>query len=448
MADQPAGSITLPNGWIPRAYQEPVFEYFKNGGKRAYLNWHRRSGKDDLALHFTACQAMQRPGNYWHMLPAYSQCRKAIWEAVNPRTGIRRIDEAFPEAIRETTRTQDMLIKFINGATWQLVGSDSFDALVGSPPVGLVFSEYALADPRSWAYLRPILADNDGWAMMITTPRGKNHAYTLHNYAKDDPNWFVSTVTAKDSGLFSREALIREKAELIAEFGIDEGEALFNQEYFCDFHGATAGSYFGSLMTEAENDDRVTNVPYEPNLPVSTGWDIGVGDAMTIVFAQQVGLETRIIDYYEASGESVQTAVKVLQSKPYTYDQHVMPHDISVRVWSDNAKTRYQTALELGIKPINLVKRVKVVDERIHMIRSAFPKLWFDKKKCRVLIEHLKGYKKKWNPILKEWSSTPEHGPESNGVDALGCYLTGVRPVVKQKSVSSYLQGKTYAGVW
>jgi len=416
--------------------------FFANG----YLV--HNSGKDDLALHFTACQAAQRPGNYWHMLPQYGQCRKAIWEAVNPRTGIRRIDEAFPMAMRETTRTQDMMIKFINGATWQLVGSDNFDSLVGSPPVGLVFSEYALADPRSWAYLRPILADNDGWAMMITTPRGKNHAYTLYNYAKDDDNWYTSTVTAKDSGLFSEEALTREKAELVAEFGVDEGEAIFRQEYFCDFHGATAGSYFGSHMQLAEAEGRITSVPYDANLPVSTGWDIGVGDAMSIVFAQKVGLETRIIDYYEAQGESVQHAVKILQSKPYTYDQHVMPHDISVRVWSDSANTRYETALALGIKPITLVPRVKAVDERIHILRTAFPTLLFDKKKCGVLIEHLRSYKKKWNDILKMWEDKPVHDSSSNGVDAIGCYLTGVRPVKPVKTVQQIMANMNIRGTW
>ena len=449
MSSPQANTITLPNNWVPRHYQRDVFDYFKNGGKRAFLLWHRRSGKDDFALHYTACQAMQRPGNYWHMLPNYNQARRAIWEAVNPRTGKRRIDEAFPEEIREATRQQDMMIKFINGSTWQLVGSDTFDSLVGSPPVGLVFSEYALADPRAWAYLRPILADNDGWSMMITTPRGKNHGYTLYNHAKDSADWFTSKVTAKDSGLFTDDALEREKRELIAEFGVDDGEAMFMQEYYCSFDSAASGAYFGSLMIDMETDDRITYAPYDPNVLVSTGWDIGVGDSMAIVFVQRVGMQIRVIDYYEASGESIQTAAKVLQSKPYVYEQHVMPHDVSVREWGNDAKTRYQTAQELGVKPITLVKRtVKAVDDRIHAIRTALPQMWMDKKRCAVLVEHLKNYKKKWNPILKEWGDKPDHGPESHGVDALGTYLTGLKPIVKPKSVSEVMQQHVYRGVW
>jgi phage terminase large subunit len=442
-------NITLPNNWSPRQYQLPVFDYFAKGGKRAFLLWHRRSGKDDLALHLTACQAMQRVGNYWHMLPAYSQCRKALWEAINPRTGKRRIDEAFPDEICETKRGQDMFIRFINGSSWQALGSDNFDSLVGSPPVGLVFSEYALADPRAWAYLRPIIADNNGYALMITTPRGKNHAYQLYNYALENPDdWFCSKVTAATSGVFTEESLAREKAELISEYGVDEGEAIFNQEYFVDFQGAQAGSYFGSLMNEMDYDGRIGIVTYNPNLPVSTGWDIGVGDAMAIVFVQNIGNERRVIDYWEASGESLQSAIQVLKSKPYVYEQHCMPHDINVRVWSDNAKTRYQTALELGVRPITLVKRPKSVGDRVHIVRSALPTMLMDRKKCSVLIEHLKSYKKKWNPVLKMWGDTPEHGPESHGVDALGTLLEGVKPITKPKTVEQIMQGVNYRGAW
>ena len=63
------------------------------------------------------------------MLPEYGQARKAIWDAVNPHTGKRRIDEAFPPEIRKATRNQEMQIVFKNGSSWQVVGSDRYDAL-------------------------------------------------------------------------------------------------------------------------------------------------------------------------------------------------------------------------------------------------------------------------------------------------------------------------------
>ncbi len=98
--------------------------------------------------------------------------------SVNPRTGAKRIDEAFPEHLRKRTADQEMLIEFRNGSTWQVLGSDNYDSLVGAAPYGITLSEWALANPAAWAYLRPILAENDGWAFWIYTARGRNHGLT------------------------------------------------------------------------------------------------------------------------------------------------------------------------------------------------------------------------------------------------------------------------------
>jgi len=120
--------ITLPNNWKPRGYQIPTWRYLSQGGRRAVLKWHRRSGKDDVGLHHVACSAFQRVGNYWYMLPEYSQARKSMWDAVNGHTGKRRIDEAFPKEIRKRYLEQEMAIHFPNGSTFQLVGSDNFNS--------------------------------------------------------------------------------------------------------------------------------------------------------------------------------------------------------------------------------------------------------------------------------------------------------------------------------
>ena len=93
--------IRIPNGWTPRGYQLPLWSYLERGGKRAIEIAHRRWGKDDVALHWTCVAGHHRPATYWHMLPQASQARNAIWEAVNPHNGMRRIDEAFPPALRK-----------------------------------------------------------------------------------------------------------------------------------------------------------------------------------------------------------------------------------------------------------------------------------------------------------------------------------------------------------
>src|SRR3990167_557857 len=145
-----ASRIRLPhNGRAPPGHQERLWKFLEDGGKRAIAVCHRRWGKDEVSLHRTAVAAFERPATYWYLLPEQTQGRRAIWEAVNPHTGIRRINEAFPLEARANTRENEMTIRFINGSMWHVVGSDNYDSLVGSPPAGVVFSEWALAKPAA-----------------------------------------------------------------------------------------------------------------------------------------------------------------------------------------------------------------------------------------------------------------------------------------------------------
>ena len=177
----------------------------QGGGKRAYAVWHRRAGKDEVCLHNTAVQAMTRVGNYWHTLPEFLQGRKAIWTAINAHTGKRRIDEAFPIAWRDSTNDNEMFIRLKNGSTFQILGSDRYDASLGAGVAGITYSEWALSNPSAWAYHRPILQENNGWAVFITTPRGHNHAYDLFKHAKVSKDWFCELLTVKDTGALSSE---------------------------------------------------------------------------------------------------------------------------------------------------------------------------------------------------------------------------------------------------
>jgi hypothetical protein len=423
-----------------------VFDAFRAGIKRAVLLWHRRSGKDDFALHYTACAAMQRVGNYWHMLPQANQCRKAIWDAVNPETGKRRIDEAFPKEMRAFDRSQDMIIGFKNGSTWQLAGSDSFDALVGSPPIGLTFSEYALADPRAWAMLRPILAANGGFAMMISTPRGKNHMYSLYNMASEDPTWFASRQLATETGVFTPEQLAQEKKELISEFGPDEGMALFNQEYMCAFDSVVSGSYYGVLIDQIEAAGQITSVPHDPALPVTVSFDLGIGDATAMWFLQHAHTEIRVIDCYETSGEGLAYYAKFLKDKPYNYEQFIMPHDVRVRELG-TGKSRYEVAQALGIRPITIARNLPV-DDGIHAVRTTLPRMWLDKKKCAPGLEALRSYHKEYDDVRKCFKNAPYHDWSEHFASSLRYYCVGYRQPSKARPVSEIMARRAFGEVW
>lgn len=424
-------TVRVPNNWTPRAYQRPVWEYLEAGGKRAVIRWHRRAGKDDVCLHWTMVAAIQRPANYWHLLPEYAQARKALWEAINPHTGKRRIDEAFPRELRKKTREDEMFIEFANGSTWRLVGSDRYDSLVGAPPAGLVFSEYALANPSAWDYLRPMLAENGGWAVFNSTVRGRNHFWKLGDFAKSDPAWFFQQVNADQSGVFTAEQLDAERRELVALYGEDEGEAKYRQEYFNDPDAALPGSYYGKLIATAERENRIGRVPWEPRIPVTTAWDLGVGDSTAIWFCQQVGAEVRLIDYYEASGVGLEHYAKILASKPYVYAEDILPHDADVTELGSGT-TRTATLRDMGRPRLSVLPRTSVED-RINAARVTLPRCWFDAEKCARGLDALRQYQREWDDKLKDFKARPLHDWSSHAADAFGYLCQGLRPTQRRK---------------
>lgn len=431
--------ITLPNNWTPRDYQLAPWTYLENGGKRLVEVWHRRAGKDDLALHWTAVDAIQHPGNYWHMLPEFSHGRRALWDAVNSHTGKKRIDEAFPLAIRTKTNQQEMKIELVNGSIWHIVGSDNFDSLVGSPPRGVVFSEWALADPRAWAFIEPILEENGGWAIFPYTPRGNNHGKTMFDHAKAHDGWFASHLTVDDTSVFTPDQLANIKAGLITIYGDNEGEAIFNQEYYCSFEGCVPGAYYAKQMAAARQEGRITKVPYQPMSEVDTFWDLGIDDSMTIWFIQPIGKSFHVVDYYENTGFGLEHYAKHLHSLPYKYGNHYMPHDAEIREMTNNeiALSRKEVAINLGIKPIEVVQRVRNVDTLIHShipaVRNILGSCWFDEKKCSKGISALEGYAAEYDETKKKLGNRPKHDWHSHGSDAFRTFAVGYKPkVVRQ----------------
>lgn len=419
--------IQLPaNGWRPRPYQMASWSAWEQGRKRSLLVWHRRAGKDEIELHKHAVAAHERIGTYWHMLPEYAQARKAIWNAVNPHSGRRRIDEAFPLHLRASTNDQEMFIRFKSGSTWQVVGSDNFSSLVGTPPIGLTFSEWARANPSAWAYLSPILAENGGWASFISTPLGKNHLKTMLDMAQKNPkDWFSEVLTVRDTGAISLDAVEKQRKEYRALYGDDLGDSLIEQEYFCSFEAAILGAIFGKEIATAAREGRVTVVPVTPGVPVNTAWDLGVGDMMPIWFWQAIGSEIRIVDYYANVGYAIPHYADVIKNKAaagnYPLGVDYVPHDAKQRSMTSagpdgKAKQRIEVMLECGLKP----RRVPIhkLEDGLSGARQVLPRCVFDEAKTEDGLEALRQYRYEWDDKKKVFSTTPLHNWASHPADA------------------------------
>lgn len=445
-----APRVRIPKTWRPRAYQRSLWRFLERGGKRADVAAHRRWGKDDVALNWAAVSMMQKVGTYWHMLPEASQARKAVWDAVNPHTGVRRIDEAFPKELRASTKDQEMMIRFKNGSTWQVVGSDNYNSLVGSPPVGVVFSEWSLARPEAWTYMRPILAENGGWALFIWTPRGRNHATRSWEARAADPEtWFTLKSRASETGVFTPEQLAKEKAELIAETGsVEEGEARFNQEYEVDFDVAVPGSYYGSALGKAGAEGRVAVVPVDPSLKVDTAWDLGIDDYTAIWFFQTVGAQVRAVDYFEVSGEGlpsiVQHGLNAPERSSYVYGTHYLPHDVMVRELGAGGRSRFETLKNLGLGNIN-VGVAADPEDRINAARTLIPMTWFDATRCATGLDRLRAYRKRWNNSTSSYTG-PLHDAASHGSDAFGEFAVNRKGAPAKRKLQRAHQGGGWMG--
>lgn len=412
----PHDPSTQDKTWHPREHQCDVWEYMLDGGKRAIEVWHRRSGKDEVCLAWACKAAHQEVGNYWHMLPEASQARKAIWEAVDPHKSMKRIDAAFPKVLRKNTRNSDMMIEFRNGSTWQVIGSDNYDSLVGSTPRGVVFSEWALADPQAWAYLKPILEENNGWSLFITTSRGPNHAKRMYDAAIGNDEWHASLLTAHDTGLVDDVTLKRIERDYIDDFGDVVGRAMFEQEYLCSFEAAILGAVYGAEMREAREQGRVGEVVYDRAHPVETWWDLGYRDPTAIWFVQRVGASLHAIDYYENNLAGLDHYVEVLQGKGYVYSQHLVPHDAG-KGEVGTGTSLVEQGQALGVKLDR--QALTPLMHGINATRPIIGRMRFDSKRCERGIDALTNYRYEWNDARHTLSPKPLHDWSSHGADAL-----------------------------
>ena len=242
--------INLPHNFKPRWYQVPLLKAWDSGFKRIILVAHRRMGKDKIIFANLPKKMMERVGTYFYFLPTYNQARKVIWNGAD-KNGFRFLDH-FPKELVKRKNEQEMTIELTNGSILQLIGADNIDRIVGTNPVGVVFSEFALMKKEVWDLISPILAENGGWATFIFTPRGQNHAFQLVKAAKKNVKWFVEILPVSVTGAVKEEDLLEQKMTM--------SDALYQQEYECDFtENATA--VFKDLskrtypMSEYEHND-------------------------------------------------------------------------------------------------------------------------------------------------------------------------------------------------
>ena len=430
--------------------------------------WHRRAGKDVTALNWTVRSAFQRRGLYWHILPTYEQGRKIVWNGMG--SDGRRFLDYWPEQTIVRRREDLMLLELASGSIWQVVGTDDPDRLVGANPVGCVFSEYSIQNPRAWDLIRPILNENGGWALFIYTARGRNHGYDMLQDGLENEEWFAELLTVDDTKKPLVDPMTQEPilgpdgkqlwGPVVTKKLIDDdrrmgmAEEVILQEYWNSFDAPLTGSYYGTQMTQALDDGRITNIPWDSHRRVETWWDIGIGkrDANAIWFVQEDDDGyLNCIDYEERATVPFSEWVKILEAKPYVYGQHIAPHDFNHKEYMGGHKRVDQARREYNMTFLIAPKMaVSGVDpEGINAVRGELPRCRFDKTRCKQGIEALRQYRKEQDekhqygsqPFFKD---KPLHDWASHGADAFRTGITGRRDTRKWKAPTQVLAEGDY----
>ena len=404
-------NVKIP--YKPRALQAEMHSSLKRWN---VLVMHRRFGKTVFAVnhlikHALTCE-LPRP-RVAFIAPTFTQAKRIAWDYVKYYASV------IPGVSFNET---ELRVDFPNGGRVMLLSAENPDALRGIYLDMAIFDEFGMQNPRVWGeVVRPALSDREGAAIFLGTPAGHNHFFDLLEQARSETDngsdqWYWKIVKASESELVKESELDAARVQMTPE--------QYEQEYECSFTAAIIGAYYGKLLAEADEDNRITRVPYDPAYPVHTAWDLGVNDSTAIWFAQIFrGGAVNVIDYYENGGVGLDHYADVINKKDYTYGDHLAPHDIEVRELG-SGKSRLETAASLGLR-FKVIPKMKVADG-INAARMLLPKCYFDRDRCVTGVEMLRQYRQEWDERRKMFRDHPRHDFTSHAADAFRYLAVGL----------------------
>lgn len=384
----------------PRA----AFLPFHNRTQRwAVLLCHRRAGKTVAAVNELVIRAVytkKKNAQYSYIAPYRQQAKKIAWKYLKDAV----------DGLAVEIRESDLMVRLPNGAEISLHGADNPDSLRGLYNDGVVVDEMADVRPSLWQeVILPTLADREGWAVIMGTPKGKgNKLYEFHTLANNNEMWYTMTLRASESGYIKPAELAMLKTQL--------SEAQYEQEFECSFTAALVGTYYSKSMRQLDVNAQINNdVIYDPQFPVHAAADIGFSDSTVIWFWQERPDGLAIIDCEAAYGQPLQYYFDLLDEKPYQYETIWLPHDARAKTLQ-TGKSTIEQFLERGY-PVDIAPQL-AVQHGIDAVRLTLPICHFNLDKTAEGVEALRVYRRKYDEINKVFLDKPLHDWASDFADA------------------------------
>lgn len=432
-------NVTVAHPLIPgerinfamRSYQYRTYLALQAGKTRFVERLHRRAGKDRNWMNLILIASMQRIGNYIHVFPALNMGRRDVWENViqEKKNGVEhsyKMIDMFPAEFIRRKLEDTMLIEFIWGSTYQIMGADDDDAIDrmrGPNPVGIVRSERAFMNSKVDRVLEPVLLENKGWCVDISTPNVEGDDFDLlcdfaaQESLRPDSKYFFQSLTIEDT---LRDAEGEDGTPVITKSDIDElrrkgvREEEIQREYYCNNKGYRHGTIYGDLINTAILQNRIARFAYNPMLPVGVCFDLGYspGDKMALWCYQRPNPSAiYFINYHEETQGSLATMSRWLKEQTnYKFGRTCLPHD------GKSAREYLET---VGFKNVEVAPRPLSIQQGIDDVRNKFSQFYFDSANCSIGIEHMTKYHYEWDNEKRIFIGKPVHDEHSHGADAL-----------------------------
>lgn len=181
---------------------------------------------------------------------------------------------------------------------------------------------------------------------------------------------------------------------------------------------AKEGAYYAKQLAELREQGKITHIPYNPNFPVDTYWDIGMSDYTSIWFIQKIGAQFLILDFYQNNNEDIEHYANILQKKGYLYKEHYLPFDADHLRLGMGGYTVAQQLDNIVDADVLTVRASKNINNDINNSRSFLLRCAFDANNCEEGLKSLRNYKKKWDDNKNCFADKPLHDEHSHAADA------------------------------
>lgn len=454
-------------GWLPHEGQQAVLNSVI---RNRVLSAGRRFGKSEIGGHelvpeailtWSLRQRLENAGHrreFWIVGPEYTDAEKEFRVVYNT---LKKMDMPFDRPGTYNNPLGGDLHISLFGGLYQVHGKSAKypDSLVGEGLSGVIMAEAAKLKERVWTkYIRPTLADFQGWSIMCSTPEGKNWFYRAWQAGQDPtrpdwaswryPSWFNPYVyrhptdaaaVAEAMRLASNNQKLPTAVTDLIDPEIlallrDLSAETFNQEV-----GALFTEFVGRVFKEFDEELHVGDFPFDPSWETYAAVDYGFTNP-SVWLLIQVGPfdDVRVIGEFYQHGLTVDEFATEIQRRGLApaglrtfYPDPASPGDS--RALSQHLKVRSKGGTGGELKDrLELIRRALRVPEALRHLPmehpERIPKLMIDRR-CDNLIREMQDYR--YPKSAEEAAADGKNAPElpmkkdDHAPEALGRFYAG-----------------------